>query len=77
MVHYLEAMEVGPGIAVSCHYRREVRSYVYFYFKPVLCIWKEIASLELVGLSLDLWQWKGGLEAKTDSHLQTEFDVAF
>ena len=42
LFHYLEAMEVGPGFAVSCHHCREVRSYFYFHFKPVLYIWKEL-----------------------------------
>jgi hypothetical protein len=42
MFHYLEAMEVGPGFAVSCYHCREVRSYVYYQFKPVLYAWKEL-----------------------------------
>ena len=36
LFHYLDAMEVVPGFAVSCHHCCEVWSYVNFHFKPVL-----------------------------------------
>ena len=32
-------MEVGSGFAVFCHHCREIWSYVYFYFKPILYIY--------------------------------------
>jgi len=40
LIHYLEAMEVGSGFTVSSNHCREVWSYVYFHFKPILHIWK-------------------------------------
>ena len=42
LFHYLQAMKVVPGFAVSCHHCCEVCSYVYFHFKPVLYICKEL-----------------------------------
>jgi len=44
LFHYPEAMEEGPGFAMSCHHCCEVCSYVYFHFKPVLYIWKELTQ---------------------------------
>ena len=37
LFHYLDAMEVVPGFAVSCHHCCEVWSYVYLHFMPVIC----------------------------------------
>jgi hypothetical protein len=42
LFHYLEVMEVGPGFVMSRHHCREIRSYVYFHFKPLLYIWEEL-----------------------------------
>jgi hypothetical protein len=42
LFHYLEAVEVGSGFAASCHHCCEVWFYVYFHFKPIPYIWKEL-----------------------------------
>jgi hypothetical protein len=35
----------------SCHHCREVWSYVYFHFKPILYIWKELLRSSFLRLS--------------------------
>jgi len=55
LFHYLEVMEEGPGFAVSCHHCCEVWSYVYFHFKPVLLIWKELLCYNCLGTFIPLF----------------------
>jgi len=53
--HYLDMMEVVPGFAVSCHRCYKVCSYVYFHFKPVLYIWKEMLHYICLGTFIPLF----------------------
>jgi len=55
LFHYLEAMEVVPGFAVSCHHCFKVCSYVYFNFKPVLYICKELLRYICLGTFIPLF----------------------
>jgi len=55
LFHYLDAMEVVPGFAVSCHHCCEVCSNIYSNFKPVLYIWKELLRYICLGTFIPMF----------------------